>query len=167
VMKSQASRCRPRGLWVWAICPGVFHRVIHAGCGLCALPVRAGCRCSVRWTPGAGARMADEIVGTALQAAPVLVSAHMPSACPQGIPRCLWTRGVRVRIHLHPGLGALVKLWAPCRKPRRHWLCAVSRGVVHRVIHGGCGLRWPAQRPGRRSASTTTLSAFDEARRLG
>ena len=167
VMKSQASRCRPRGLWVWATCPGVFHRVIHAGCGLCALPGRAGWRCSVQWTPGTGARMADEIVGTALQAAPVLVSAHMPSACPQGIPRCLWTRGAHARRSLRPWLGALVKLWAPYRKPRRHWLCAVSRGVVHRVIHGGCG-RWrPAQRPGRRSASTTTLSAFDEARRLG
>ena len=196
LMKSQALRCRPRQCWMWRVCTGVIHKVIHAGCGVCGPHVgplhghwsirrqrvagRAGigfARHAQAFSTGsstvavdwfgrrcvAGAkgmarsraglrrtgqalrypRRADEFAGTALQAAPVLDLACMPSACPQGHPRRLWTVHVDAgHPHTRP-LGALMKSQAPRCSPRRHWLCAVSISVFHRVIHGGCGLTVP------------------------
>jgi hypothetical protein len=148
LVNPQAPRCKPHQHWLCAACTGLFHRVIHGGCGL-VRPPRLG-------THGKGAggvhggrairwcwRSADEFAGTALQAAPVLALAYMPSACPQGHPRRLWTVRAHAGALLRPLRGALMKSQAPRCSPRRHWLCAISTGVFHRVIHGGCGLTVP------------------------
>ena len=141
LVNSQAPCCSPRQCWICDACAALVHRVIHAGCGLCAPTarrlIRPRCMPDHEGLYGAGV---DEIPGTALQGAPVLALAHMPRACPQGIPRWLWTLGAQVQATLSPGPGALVKSQALRRSPRRHWLCAVSIRLVHRVIHRGCGL---------------------------
>ncbi len=154
LVNSQAPRCKPHRHWLWGVSTGVFHRVIHGGCGLVRPSGRGRCCKGVGQLCGGRARRrcwrsADEFAGTALQAAPVLGLAGMHSVCPQGHPRWLWTVRAHAGALLHPLRGALMKSQAPCWSPRRHWLCAVSTGVFHRVFHGGCGLTVAAHVPNR------------------
>lgn len=158
--------CRIASSEPWSICrqpvagrAGIgfagFAQALSTGSSTLAVDsALVGCNAGARQfrgdAPGQRRCGADEIAGSVLQAAPVLAPACMSSACPQGHPRRLWTVSAHMGTLPRPLRRALPNWQAARRKPRRHWLCAVCTGLVHRVVHGGCGL-WGAdarRRPG-------------------
>ena len=104
-------------------------------------------------TPCCGARRwADERTGTASQAAPVLALRCIHQGFPQGHPRSLWmvcqrtqaALPARLVVDLEGGCGAgLMNSQAPRCRPRQCWIWRVCTGVIHKVIHAGCGVCGP------------------------